>query len=544
MKASRFGQDSDGGNYTASRGEGDLSADFDGGTASVSYWHALRSHRLLIVAVTVVAVLVALAVVATSTKQYDANADLQIQPRGAFTAGDPLQGSPVFFQPADGSSAAVAAARVFSSSTYMSPFYQRLGSQSRNVSISVVPLSQAEIVAVQASAPSGDLASRVANHFASFVVARRGAAFQAWLANKISDDQTSMRGLPPRSVQYADLAGTVSALKSFRGGGDPTVLYLTSATPPVGASWPRPKTTLAVALIVGLLLGVAAAVALEVISPRFTREEELAQAYRLPVLARIPRLPSRAVEGYFLGRGPLPREAWKAYRTLRAVLANAGGSGDRYPRSIIVTSPGAGDGKTLTAVNLAIALSSAGLNVTLVDADLPRPMIGSIFNIVGRRDGVVHLLNNPEATDTGVVPAPLHARLQLLLASEEQTHELHLFDTQRVQQLLARLARDSDVVVIDTPPLPEVAEAAAFADASEAVLLCVRIGHTRRDKLAELRALLGRVGVAPLGFFVTSRRGADRRSKHGYQGYPSDLPVIPGDYLLTPETPLSSAEGS
>ena len=213
------------------------------------------------------------------------------------------------------------------------------------------------------------------------------------------------------------------------------------------------------------------------------------------------------------------------------MLSNAGGNGDRFPASIVVTSPGPGDGKTLTAVNLAIALSSAGLNVTLVDADLPRPMIGTIFNIVGHRDGVVHLLNNPESTRTGAVAAPLHARLQLLLASEEQMHELHLFDTQRVEQLLARLGRDSDVVIVDTPPLPEVAEAVAFADASEAVVVCIRIGHTRRDKLADLRELLGRRGVTPLGFFVTSRRGSGRSAKQGLSGLSRRSPGDPGDYL-------------
>jgi Mrp family chromosome partitioning ATPase len=293
---------------------------------------------------------------------------------------------------------------------------------------------------------------------------------------------------------------------------------------------------------VGLLLGIAAAVTLEVISPRFMREEDLTRAHRMPVLARVPRLPSRAVQGYFLGQAPLPREAWKAYRTLRAVLSNAGGEGDRFPTSIAVTSAGPGDGKTLTAVNLAIALSSAGLNVTLVDADLPRPMVGTVFNIVGHRNGVVRLLNNPEAAQTGAVDAPLHSRLKLLLASEEQMHELHLFDTQRVKQLLERLAKESDVVVIDMPPLTEVAEAVAFADASETVVICVRIGHTRRDKLAELRELLARRGVVPLGFFVTSRRGAARSDKHGYQGYPGELPLIPGDYLLSPERPQTSAE--
>jgi Mrp family chromosome partitioning ATPase len=512
--------------------------------------------------VTAAAVLVALAIVATASKRYDATADMQIVPRSAFTSTDPLQGAPVFFQPADGSSAAVAAARVFSSETYLGLFhrsavYRTLNPQGRHVAIKVVPLSQAELVAVQASAPSGRLAAVVANGFATFVIQQRQIAFQRWLGQRIKEIHAVLRGVPRQSALYGDTAVTLSQLRGWRSpasaqqctasacsGGDPTVTFLTSASAPLAASWPRPKLTLGVALVIGLLLGIAAAVALEVISPRFTREEEITQAHRLPVLARIPRLPARAVEGYFLGRGPLPREAWKAYRTLRAVLANAGGNGDRFPTSIAVTSAGPGDGKTLTAVNLAIALSSAGLNVTLVDADLPRPLVGTVFNIVGHRDGVVHLLNNPDAPRTGAVPAPLHARLQLLLASEEQMHELHLFDTQRVKELLQRLGRDSDIVVVDTPPLPEVAEAVAFADACEAVVVCVRVGHTRRDKLAELRELLGRRGVTPLGFFVTSRRGSGRSGKEVYEGYPGDLPVIPGDYLLTPEDPLPSSERS
>lgn len=513
----------------------------------VPYWHALRSHRLLIVAVTLLALLAAFVVVQTATKRYDADADLSIQPRAAFGVNDPLAGAPVtavFYQPADGSSVTAAAARLFSSPAYLGAFRKKFRARVGGATISVTPLSQADLVAIQVSAPNGLLAARVANRFADFVLTQRTVQFQSWLSTKIKDVQAQLRQVPTQSDTHANLAAILSGLKSYAGSPDPTVSKLTPATAPTSAAWPRPTETLAVALVVGLLLGVAAAVTLEVISPRFTREEEITQAHRLPVLARIPRLPGRAVEGYFLGHGPLPREAWKAYRTLRAVLANAGGKGDRFPASIVVTSAGPGDGKTLTAVNLAIALSSAGLNVTLVDADLPRPMVGTVFNIVGHRDGVVHLLNNPDAPRTGAVPAPLHARLQLLLASEEQMHELHLFDTRRVKELLRRLGRESDVVVVDTPPLPEVAEAVAFADASEAVVVCVRVGHTRRDKLAELRELLRRRGVTPLGFFVTSRRGPGRRAKHAYEGYPGDLPVIPGDYLLSPEDPLPSSERS
>lgn len=516
------------------------------------YWHALRTHRLLIISVTVIALLVALVVVETSTKRYDAGADLSIQPRAAFGINDPLAGAPVsavFYQPADGSSVTAGAARLFSAPSYLGAFYRsaayrHLVARGGSATISVTPLSQADLVAIQASAPKGVVAARVANSFTRFVLTQRKLQFQRWLSGKIGDVQAQLRKASARSDLHANLSAQLSGLKGYVGSPDPTVSELTPATAPTSAAWPRPKETFAIALIVGLLLGLAAAITLEVINPCFTREEELTQAHRLPVLARIPRLPARAVEGYFLGRGPLPREAWKSYRTLRTVLASAGGNGDRFPASVVVTSAGPGDGKTLTAVNLAIALSSAGLNVTLVDADLPRPMVGTVFNIVGHRDGVVHLLNNPDAPRIGSVPAPLHARLQLLLASEEQMHELHLFDTQRVKELLQRLGKESDVVVIDTPPLPEVAEAIAFADAAEAVIVCVRIGHTRRDKLAELRELLGRRGVTPLGFFITARRGPGRRDKHVYEGYPGDLPVIPGDYLLAAEDPLPSSERS
>jgi len=515
----------------------------------VQYWNALKAHRLLIVGITLVALLVALLVVVTATKRYDAAADLGIKPQSTFNTGPLASDTALFQQPADGSSVTVLATKVLSSPAYLgafyrSPLYRALGPHRNTASISLTPLSQAIIIAIQASAPEPRLASAAANHFARFVIAKRNAEFQTWLKERIKVISAEMRSLPKRSDQHATLAATVAQLQSTLGTGDPTVSFISPATVPTAASWPRPKTTLAVALLVGLLLGIAAAVTLEVISPRFTREEELTQAHRLPVLARMPRLPVSAVEGYFLGQAPLPREAWKAYRTLRAVLSNAGGEGDRFPASIAVTSAGPGDGKTLTAVNLAIALSSAGLNVTLVDADLPRPMVGTVFNIVGHRNGVVYLLNNPEAPQTGAVDAPLHSRLKLLLASEEQMHELHLFDTQRVRQLLDRLAKDSDVVVIDMPPLPEVAEAVAFADASEAVVICVRIGHTRRDRLAELRDLLGRRGVIPLGFFVTSRRGTGRSDKRGYQGYLGELPLIPGDYLLSPEEPQKSVENS
>jgi Mrp family chromosome partitioning ATPase len=157
-------------------------------------------------------------------------------------------------------------------------------------------------------------------------------------------------------------------------------------------------------------------------------------------------------------------------------------------------------------------------------------MVGTIFNITSRHDGLIRLLNDPDAKNA-TVAAPTHARLNLVLSSREQMHQLHLFDSQRFENMLQRLAQESDIVVIDSPPVPEVAEALAIASATEAVMVCVRVGHTRRDKLEELRSLLARRGVTPLGFVVTSRHRPEPTTDYEYA---SDVPSA----LLRSPTPV------
>lgn len=492
----------------------------------------MRTHALLILAIVVLALLAAAVVVKTATKRYDASAIVQISAL-ATNGTDPFSGmDSIFRQPVDLSSPAVAAASVFSSPGYRTLVDNKLGHTASKVSLSVTPLSQADMVSLDASAPTAKLAAHAANLYATTVIAERNAQFRQQLQGKIQILRSQMRQVGGKyrrgNPVYQAEAAQLGALQGFVGTHNPTLHPVTFAAVPAGPSWPRPKLTLLVALAIGLLLGIAAALALELLNPRFTREEELTFAHRLPVLARMPRLSGRAARDYSLGKGPLPSEAWKAYRTLRAVLATAGTGGDRRPSSILVTSGGAGDGKTFTSVNLAIALASSGLRVTLVDADIPRPMVATMFNITGNRDGFVRLLRNPDAPELGLIRAPRQERLNLLLSSPEQIHQLHLFDAERIGRVIARLQEVSDVVVIDSPPLPEVAEALSVAEAAEAVVICVRIGHTRRDKLAELRDLLARRGVTPLGLFVTLRHRSRQKAPYGY---PVDLPSFGGTEL-------------
>ncbi len=487
----------------------------DSGGSNVRYLQALRAHWVMIVALAVIAALSAAAYALTATKRYEANADILISPLPA--GNDAFQGFSLFRDSSDGSSTVATAARVLRSADIPTTARKRLGGG--GVSTPVSPLSQADIVTIGATAPDGGLSARAANTYATVAVQKRTALFQAELHRRIQLLEAASASIPASArsgnFAYATLQQNLGTLRGFVSLGDPTLKILTPASVPASASWPRPMLSVVVALIAGLLLSGGLAVAIEVVNPRIAREDELKLGQRLPVLTRIPRLPDTTVRDYLSAGTPLPTEAWVGYRTLRAMIATAG-PGGAFPRSIVVTSATPGDGKTMTAVNLAITLASSGMRVTLVDGDFYRPMVGPIFNVIGRTGGVIRAIDgDAAATREALVPVPHHPGLQLLLSGREQAERLHMLNTGHFEALLEKLSAQSDVVVFDTPPMPEAADALSMADASDVVLVAVRLGHTRRDKLQQLRDLLARRGISPLGFVVTTRQ----RPQAGEYGY-------------------------
>jgi capsular exopolysaccharide synthesis family protein len=413
------------------------------------------------------------------------------------------------------------------------------------VSIDIVPLSQADIVAVQATAPSADVAAAAANGYARAIIAERTAVFQSELQHRIAQLQRQVAAFPVATRQnnftYIGLQQQISQLRGALGLPDPTLRLLDRAQPPGAASWPRPKLTLAITTLVALLLGSAAAIFLETTNPRLTRESELTLDHRLPILTRVPRLPRRTVEGYMMRTAPLPSEVWKSYQTLRAVLATAGDNG-AYPRSILVTSASASDGKTMTALNLAITLSNAGLRVVLMDADFHRPMLGTIFDAKVRRDGFIRLLRGEANLAEASIPAAGYPGLRLVLAGSEHAHSSGMLESGRVAEVFRDLEAEADVIVIDAPPIPEVAEALWVAAAAEVVLICARIGHTRRDRLEQLRALLGRRGITPLGFVLTQRE-TPSGSDYGAYAY-ADMSPEARDGIASPRSRAASPTGT
>jgi capsular exopolysaccharide synthesis family protein len=286
-----------------------------------------------------------------------------------------------------------------------------------------------------------------------------------------------------------------------------------------------PRTVLSIAggLLAGLVLGVAMAFGSQVLDPRLRREEQLRRLYRLPILARVP-IEKRRVRGGPLGPRQVSSAVAEAYRTLRGTLASARGRWRHSSRAILVTGASQGEGKTTTAINLAASLALAGNHVILIEADLRRPAIGPAVGINPERGVVSVLLENSRLEDALVTSDAYGPNFGFLLADHEGGWISELFSLPTAERLIEDARRLADYVVIDSPPLTEVIDALPLAQTVDDVLMVVRIGRTRLDKVTRLGELLAESEIRPAGFAVvgTSRPGrsdyayyADGRSANG-----------------------------
>jgi capsular exopolysaccharide synthesis family protein len=472
------------------------------------YLEALRQHWLLIVVVVVVGVASAGVYSALVPKRYKANADILVTPVSPSDAS--LLGFNLLRDSGDPSRSVLTAARLIETPQVADAVRARLRlAMSRRAlldAVAVKPVGQANIVSIVAKASTAEQAARIANAFAAEVIRERAALFQDQLRQRLVQLRRRLGEIadqPGDAREAAAIREQLATLSPLVGEADPTLHVAGRAVPPYTAFSPRPVLSITIALFASLLLGLGAALGLEVLNPRVTREDELLFSHRLPVLARVPRMPRKQVYDYLAGRGELSGEAWDAYRTLRANLATAGPAGD-FPRTILIASAIRGEGKTMTTVNLAITLATAGATVIAVDGDLRRPMLGTVFGIASRGNGFADVFMKEAPLEHALVPSS-RPGIRLVLSSPDDPHLVDLLDLRRIRHGLERLTRTADVVVIDSPALTEVGDALTLAEAVEAVLIVTRLGHTRRDELSELRRMLAYRNVAPTGFIVTNR---------------------------------------
>lgn len=489
------------------------------------YLDALRHHWPLVVVLVGLAVSTAAAYSFTASPRYEAKADVLVVP---ISTGDETFIGINLLREGDESRSVLTAARLTKTLQVAQRASRRLeasdSARSLLRSVEVQPQQQSNILTIVAKADDPGKAAALANAFAESLLEDRTAAFQQQLEGVVRRLQRGLAAIPeasrdsPEAVAISQRLGDLTAV---RGAPDPTLQIASPAAEPESPVWPRPMLSIAIALLASLLVASGAALALEVVNPRVRGEETLLLEQRLPILTRVPRMRKQAIRDVLAGRA-LPGDVREAYRMLRANLSSASASGT-FPQTILVTSSVPGEGKTMTAVNLARTLAKGNLRVILVDGDLRRPMVSSFFGVPSHRSTFAGLLLGTTSVKDALIPAPGYGEgMQLVLANPEHGLLIDLLQTERVERVIAELQAEADVIVIDSPPLTEVADALILADAVEAVVVAVRLGHTGRVPLIQLRRMLAQRGITPAGFVVTTRR---RSRRGGYYGRPMD--VIP-----------------
>ncbi len=311
------------------------------------------------------------------------------------------------------------------------------------------------------------------------------------------DQQAQLQSLQNRLVSLQGTYGTLLGFSSNNGSNLLTVVD--EAVPPAEPSSPRVLLNTLLAAIVGLLLAVGIAFAAEYLDDTLKSPEAVEAVTGLPTLGTIIRMQgddNRSVI-YRLATILYPRSpAAEGYRTLRTNLEFA--SLDKPARTMLVTSAVPGEGKTTTAANLAAVFAQAGHDTLIVDADLRKPGVHKIFGL-GNTAGLTNLLRSDESTIDAVALATEQPHLRVITTGALPPNPAELLRSARMRTVMERLAGAAEYVIVDSPPLQAVTDAAILSSLVDGTVLVVDAGRTRRGAVGHGRDALAKVGARVLG---------------------------------------------
>ena len=190
-------------------------------------------------------------------------------------------------------------------------------------------------------------------------------------------------------------------------------------------------------------------------------------------------------------------------------------------RALLITSVAPQEGKTVVVANLAIALAQARRKVLLVDADMRKPRLGSLFPVPGEGPGLVQLLSEDLTLDAVVRPTDI-AQLSLLACLIVAHQPSELLESPRLVTVIAAAKERFDFVLFDSPPLLAVTDAVVLASRLDGVVLVVKGGSTPRELLRRGLAVLADAHAAPAGAvlnLVAMRGRGARYHPYPYQYY-------------------------
>ena len=296
-------------------------------------------------------------------------------------------------------------------------------------------------------------------------------------------------------ASYASVLQSYEALRVAEARSVSNVVQVEPAVEPTIPVRPRTMVNTLLAAVVGAMLAVGVVFLIEYLDDTIKTPDEVMRATQLPLVGLISRIEDEADgEPYAARQARSP--AAEAFRSLRTNLQFSGV--DRPVRSLLVTSPGPQEGKSTVAANLAVVMAQGGHRVTLLDADMRRPRLHRLLGVPNRIGLSDLFTRNPLDLDGAVRPCRME-NLSLLTSGGVPPNPAELLASERMIQILDQVAKQTDFVVIDSPPAGAVTDAIVLAARVDGVLLVVEPKHTRLPSVVQVVEQMRRAGANVVG---------------------------------------------
>lgn len=283
---------------------------------------------------------------------------------------------------------------------------------------------------------------------------------------------------------------------------------------------PRVPRNLALGLVVGLIMGMGVAVLREMLDTTVKGENDVKAVTDAPILGGIAYDPDASKRPLIVQSDPHGPRA-EAFRQLRTNLQFVDVA--NHPRSIVFTSSVPNEGKSTTTVNLVITLAATGSRVVLVEADLRRPRVAAYLGLEDAAGLTSVLIGQAELDD--VLQPWGNGKLDVLASGPIPPNPSELLGSQAMDNLVRELEARYDYVIIDSPPLLPVTDAAVMSRLAGGAVVVVGANRINRDQLKRALEILETVGAQVLGVVMNlvPTKGPDAYSYYS-QGY---APVAP-----------------
>jgi len=283
---------------------------------------------------------------------------------------------------------------------------------------------------------------------------------------------------------------------------------------------PNKKQNAALGLLVGIFLGGGLAFFLEYLDTSIRTIEDIEKYLSWPVLGIVPQFAQIKREASGSEIQPVVTKFSKsasaeAYRTLRTNIQLA--DLDNPLKSLVITSAVPLEGKSTTALNLAVALAQKESKVLLVDADLRKPIIHKLLHL-DNSTGLVDLILNHSHLAASVKQSKSIDNLWVLTSGSVPSNPSELLGSSGMKALMEQVTKEYDHVVFDTPPLISVSDGAILASQADGILMVVSPGKVKGEVGRRTKELLERIGTPVLGC-VFNGVEPSRRNYYYYYNY-------------------------